>query len=183
MASTRELLNKVKLRAWALVIASNGEIDYREAEKAAARSIRDEERQRKRNAAAQSCAAAQPSMEGVTVSNARKFLYDRLAEIASRLKASVHIAEQPPPQFKKHTLDEIASPSLKEAAAPPIKQSEPEPSPPPDQLIGGMIFGTISTSERIDDREFHTSVQSPTTQNWRKSIEAAEKRTRTRWIG
>jgi hypothetical protein len=39
MATPRELLDQVKLRAWSLVIASNGDLDYRTAERAAAKEV------------------------------------------------------------------------------------------------------------------------------------------------
>jgi hypothetical protein len=124
--------------------------------------------------------------EGVTIANARQWLLDKLASIASRLKASAHLVDEPSPQIRPHTQDRAvaADTARPPASAAPIKK--PEPEPPPDQLISGMIFGTISTSERIADSEFHTSVQSPTTQNWRRSIEQAERpeaRKRGRFIG
>jgi hypothetical protein len=184
MTTPRELLDKVKLRAWALVIASNGDIDYRDAERAAAKEVAAAERERKRRSVGASAAAA-PSLEGVTPSNARKWLYDKLAEIALRLKAHI-VEDEPPPVIRKHTQDEIASPSSKdEPAAAPIPPSKQEPEPPVDQLIGGFAFGA-STSERIPDEQYHTSVQSPVTQSWRQSIEANERRAEARkrgWIG
>jgi hypothetical protein len=179
MTTPRELLDKVKLRAWALVIASNGDIDYRDAERAAAKEIAAQERERKRSSVA-AIAATAPSLEGVTPSTARAWLYDKLAEIALRLKAHVDVDERPP-QFKKHTQDPEVS-RCRDTVAPPVAP-KPEPEPPPaDQLVGGFAFGA-ATSERIDDREYHTSVQSPVTQTWRKSIEEAEKRRSTRWVG
>jgi hypothetical protein len=187
VSTTRELLNAIKLRAWSLVIASNGDIDYRTAERAAAQEIQAQERAKKRNAALQSCAAA-PSLEGVTVSNARKFLYDRLAEIASRLALSAHLVDEPP-QIRKHTQDpegylQDCGRSPPRGGDPPTSYAKPEPEPPADQASPVLIFGTTTaTSELIPDTSFHRSVQSPTTQNWRKSIEDAEKRARSRWVG
>jgi hypothetical protein len=184
MASTRELLEQIKLRAWALVIQSNGDIDYRTAERAAAKEVAEQERQRKRSLAVQSCTA--PSPEGVTVSNARKFLYDRLAEIASRLALSAHLVDEPTPEIRKHVEDpqgtnpDVPAPSV---TLPPSREPE---EPPPDQITGGFIFGTVSTHERIPDEQFHTSVRSPTTEAWRRSIEhneRAEARKRGRFIG
>jgi hypothetical protein len=174
MATARELLNKIKQRTWVLMIASGGDLDYADAQRAAARAIRDEERARKRNTPLQ-----QPQLNPgeVTVSNARQWLYDKLAEIALRLKAHI-IEDEPPPQFKKHTSDpEVYRGSTSTPVAP-----KPEPEPPADQIIGGFAFGA-TTSERIDDSEFHTSVQSPVTQTWRRSVELAEKRRSTRWVG
>jgi hypothetical protein len=191
MASTRELLDKIKLRAWSLVIASNGDIAYADAQRAAAQEVREQERERKRTSAP--AGASAPSLEGVTPANARQWLYDKLAEIAARLALSAHLVDEPPPVvIRKHVQDSEALPGQRPPstrvdgeppAAAPIKQTEPEPEPPADQIIGGVVFGTAATSERIDDREFHRSVQSPTTQNWRKSIEEAEKRARSRWMG
>jgi hypothetical protein len=188
MASTRELLDAVKLRAWSLVIGSRGEISFAEASRAAAQEIAAQERARKRSLASQSSAAAQPSMEGVTPSNARKWLYARLSEIASRLKASASLDEPPP--IRKHTQDEIASTSMKhEVAAPPVAP-KPEPEQPvADQIIGGVVFGT-TTAQRIDPSEFAPSLRwgDRATDNWRRSIEtneriAKEKAQRSRWIG
>jgi hypothetical protein len=114
-------------------------------------------------------------------------LYDKLAEISERLKAAAHLTDEPPPQIRPHTDDPETRKASNSDAKGVARKLEPEPEPPPDQLIGGVIFGTgVATSQRIDDREFHTSVQSPVTQAWRRSIEAAERaeaRKRTRWIG
>jgi hypothetical protein len=65
-------------------------------------------------------------------------------------------------------------------------EAAPEPGPPPEHQIIGGIFNPSPTSELIPDTAFHTSVQSPVTQTWRRSIEEAEKRARERgskWIG
>jgi hypothetical protein len=199
MATPRELLNKIKQRTWVLMIASGGDLDYADAQRAAAKEIAAQERELKRNSVA--TIASAPTPEGVTPGNARQWLYDRLAEISLRLKAYI-VDDEPPPQFKKHTSDpeclttivkrptsdpECLVATTKRPTSDPGNLStndkfEPE-SPPPDQIVGGVIFGTAATSERIDDSEFHRSVQSPTTQNWRKSIELAEKRRSTRWVG
>jgi hypothetical protein len=64
--------------------------------------------------------------------------------------------------------------------------TKPEPEPPADQIIGGIYGTTTATSELIPDSTFHTSVQSPVTQNWRRSVEQAERaeaRKRSRYIG
>jgi hypothetical protein len=194
MASTRELLNKIKQRTWVLMIASGGDLDYADAQRAAAKSIAAEERAIKRTAP---LATPQPNPGEVTPSNARQWLYDKLSEIALRLKVSATLVDEPAPQFKKHTAD----PECLEATSKPptsgperlfaankrdpgnlVVASKLKPEPEPDPIIGGFAFGT-ATSERIDDSEFHRSVQSPTTQNWRKSIELADKRARSRWMG
>jgi hypothetical protein len=186
MATPRELLGKIKQRTWALMIASGGEIDYRDAQRAAAQEVREAERQRKRSSAAST--ASPPSLEGITPANARQWLYAKLAEIAARLALSAALVDEPPPVIRKHTQDPEGnsgvSPELAPApAAPNLSTPDKlEPSPPADQLVGGFAFGT-ATSELVDDREFHTSVQSPTTQNWRRSIEEADRRARSRWVG
>jgi hypothetical protein len=111
-----------------------------------------------------------------------------MAVLAERIKASAGIATPTPapPEIRKHTDDPEGS---LDAASKLPAPSAPITEPPADQLIG-IIANRSSTYELIDDREFHTSVQSPVTQAWHRSIElneriAAEReqRKRERMIG
>jgi hypothetical protein len=191
MATPRELLDQIKQRTWVLMIAAGGDLDYHTAQKAAAQEVRAQERSRKRSAAAPH--HPYPTPGEVTPHNARKWLLDKLSEISQRLKASVHLADEPTPQIRKHVEDPEGY--LQDCGNAPPRGGAPtanngsyaKPEPPPDQLVGGFIVGTgVSTSERIPDSEFHTSVQSPVTQAWRRSLEQAERneaRKRSRWVG
>jgi hypothetical protein len=177
------------------MIASGGDLEWRDAQRAAAKEVAAQERELKRNIPLQ---APQPNPGEVTPGNARKWLYDRLAEIAVRLK--VHIVDdEPAPQFKKHVQAPECSGGRTERPPDPgnfkpsLELKPPAPSDPgnlsivdklepePEPIIGGFA-STTPTSERIDDREYHTSVQSPVTQTWRRSIELPQKRG-LRWIG
>jgi hypothetical protein len=64
----RELLNGVKLRTWARVIAGEGKVSFLDAQQAAAREVASEERQRKRSVTVQHAANTR---EGITVKNAK----------------------------------------------------------------------------------------------------------------
>jgi hypothetical protein len=188
VSTPRELLDRIKVRTWVLVIAGGGDISWAEAQRAAASEVRAQERARKRSAAVQSSAAA-PSMEGVTPANARQWLTNKLAEIAERLKAAVDIVDTPSPQVRKHVDDpEGTRRRLPPAPAPVAKQAEPDP--PEHQVIGGIYGTTTATAERIDPSEYANSLRwgDRATDNWRRSIEtneriAREKQMRSRYIG
>jgi hypothetical protein len=190
MATPREMLDRIRLRAWAVVIGSGGEVTFAEAQRAAAQEIAREERQRKR---ASDAAPMRALPSEVTPSNARAWLTNKLAEIAARLAASAHLTEQtPPPVRKPHASDRghVSRADKFPVAAPPIapiSKQDPEPEPTP-QIIGGVIFGTTSTAQRIPDSEYAPRFHDHVTENWRASIErneriAREKQQRSRWIG
>jgi hypothetical protein len=175
----RELLNAIRLRAYALTFASEGKVSFEAAKKQATREITSEERQRKRALQHSPIAG-----DAVTVSTARATLLAKLAGIAERLKATAYIEQSAPspPTIRKRTR---ASPTPKEVGDVPSAPINNEPEPLTGQIIG--IFGAPSTSERIDDREFAPSLRwgDTATDNWRRSIERNKQIQRRdgRWIG
>jgi hypothetical protein len=155
------------------VFAGDGKLTFEAAKRQAAQEIAAQERQRKRSAAVQH--RSSNSVEGVTVSNARRALFARLSEIGSRLKATAGLQDTPAPspQFKKYTQDlsvfprgntDAPAPSALANADLPTK---PEPDQPPTHQVIG-VYGTTSKSiELIPDSEYrHNDL---TTQNWRRS--------------
>jgi hypothetical protein len=186
----RQLLNAIRMRAYALTFASEGKVTFEQAKREATKEITAQERQRKR--------ALQHSPltnDGISISNARAALLARLAAIGARLKATAGLETEstpPPPQIRKHTLDPVnLFPRNKLPASEQGSLSAPdklEPEQPPATPV--YIFGTFSTSERIPDSEFANSLRwgDTATDNWRKSIELneriqREKEQRSRWIG
>jgi hypothetical protein len=191
----RELLSRIRLRAYAMVFASGGDgITFEQAKRAASKQIISEERAKKRSAKIQQSSS---NNDGVTVSNARATLLARLNAIASRLKATAGLEESAPstPTIRKHTLDPAGTrprvppnASTTENSVVPIPNKQPEPEQPPAEPV--FVYGTSASVERIDDREFANSLRwgDTATDNWRKSIvrNAAiqrEKEQRSRWIG
>jgi hypothetical protein len=184
----RELLNAIKLRAYALTFASEGKVSFAQAKRQAAQEVAKQERD-KRSLAVQQSSTAAPTE--ITVSNARRALLARLSEIGSRLKATAGLEDtpSPKPQIRKHVLDLGIERSTTKSPAPSVAPQEPEPEQPPTHQVVGIIYGTgVATTQRIPDEQFHTSVQSPVTQAWHASIRrneaiAREKQQRSRWIG
>jgi hypothetical protein len=192
----RQLLNAIRLRAYAMVFASEGKVTFEAAKRAASKQIISEQRAKKRVSVQQVS-----SNNDVTVSSARKVMLARLAGIAQRLKLTAGLETEStptPPQIRKHTLDPEGlgagrkgpksgpkRPDEEEPKPAPInKQSEPE-QPPAEPVF---IFGTTSTSERIPDSEYAPRFHDYVTDNWRRSIAtneriAREKAERSKWIG
>jgi hypothetical protein len=161
-------------------------IDRETAHRIASEQIAEE---RKRSKAAKPPVAI--GAEGITVANSRQVFLARIATLAANIAATAGIVPSTPsaPVIRKHTQDpglELRRSSAETLVSAPInKQSEP----PADQVIG-IISNRTTTYQLIDDREFHTSVQSPVTQAWHRSIELNERiaeereqRKRERMIG
>jgi hypothetical protein len=146
-------------------------IDRQTATRLAAQQLRDERRASKRSALQQHSSTTE-----ITVANAREVFLARLAALAERIKASAGILDQRDakaelPIVRAHTEDTALPVTSSVAPSAPINK---QPEPPADQVIG-IIASHANTYELIDDRFFHTSVQSPVTQTWRRSIEARER--------
>jgi hypothetical protein len=173
-----------------LISAMRGDaemIDPAEARLLAAREIAAERRAKERSALQ---FAAAGTTEGITVANARQWLLDKLAGMAERLKATanIEVSAPPPPQIRKHVLDP-AGLSVADKSPAPSAPTNNEPEQPATEPIIG-IYGTVSTAERIDDREFANSLRwgDRALEGWRRSLAtneriAREKAERSRWIG
>jgi hypothetical protein len=185
----RELLARIRMRAYALTFAGEGRVSFEAAKKQATKEITSAERAKKR-----ALQHSPPTSDGITVSGARAALLAKLNAIGQRLKATAGLETEstpPPPQIRKHTLDPVAtraSPTSKDVPDVPPINKQPEPEQPPASPV--LVFGTSATVERIDDREFANSLRwgDTATDNWRKSIELneriqREKEQRSRWIG
>jgi hypothetical protein len=191
VTTPRELLSKVRFHAWALMIASTGDIPFAEAERTAAKLILAEQRARPKPAAFQPAA---PATEAITVKNARQVLTDRVFALAERMKAFA--AE--PVREKPHTEDPMTAfapraPRVSGGGADggvyapqPGTRPDGAPSPPSNQTL--VFTGNSATSQMIADREYHRSItcQDRTTDNWRASIKRNEQIARMKrgiWIG
>jgi hypothetical protein len=191
MATPRELLNAIKLRAYALTFASEGKVSFAQAKRQAAQEVAKQERD-KRSLAVQQSSTAAPS-DGITVSNARRALLARLSEIGSRLKATAGLQDtpSPKPQIRKHVQDPESfrrdAGNVPAPAAPNFRAVRKlEPEQPPTSPV--LVYVTNSTAVRIDDREYAPRFHDHVTDNWRKSIEQnaqiqREKQQRSRYIG
>jgi hypothetical protein len=174
-------MQAVRFRAWQLVIGSEGEISYAEAERAAAKELAAQLRPRKRRGTLHQAA---PATEGITIHNAREVLLSRLAGTAARLRASAEFEQRAAPRVRKKTGSITVH-----SAAPPVphpnkenRQTEPQPEP----VIGVFTGRSVTTALRIDDSDFPPLLHSVPTQNWRQSIADNERRARerrSRWIG
>jgi hypothetical protein len=158
-----------------LFVLSDGEIDFDQAERAAAQEIIAEERRKPYSAHPY----VAPGERGITVKNARQVFIARVNAVAARLrnpviptKASAEagggLSATPKPRVVPRPLSHRK-----------ITKQQVEPSPPPTNQV--LIYdGNGSSPQRIADEEFHSSLQSPVTQNWRKSIERNERLARAR---
>jgi hypothetical protein len=181
----RQLLNAIRMRAYALTFAAEGKITFEQAKRLATKEITAQERQRKR-----ALQHSPPTNDGITVSGARAALLAKLNAIGQRLKATAGLEEQstpPPPQIRKHVLDPLSnsiegtrgrvppSASTTENSVVPIPNKQPEPEQPPASPV--LVFGASATVEHIPDSEFANSLRwgDTATDNWRKSIELNER--------
>jgi hypothetical protein len=121
-------MQAVRFRTLQLMIGSEGEISYAEAERAAAKELAAQLRARKRSVTLQPAA---PATEAITVANAREVLLSRLAGIAARLRASAEFEQRAAPRVRKKPRS--ATPH---SGAPPVpspskvnEQTEPQPEP------------------------------------------------------
>jgi hypothetical protein len=174
----RQLLNAIRLKAIAAVIASDGDISYAEAKREATKQIAAENKNTDTRPAAQ-------TPTNVSVHNARQVMMARLADVGRRISAVAGIEARASalavPVIRKvpHTSD----PESNSTVAPLPNNKQPD-EPPEHQIVGGIFSGT-STATLIDDREFHTSLHDLTTQNWRRSLLENERRAKAagKWIG
>jgi hypothetical protein len=189
----REMLAAIRVRAMAMVFASDGNLSYEAAKRLVAKDVAAEQRARKR-----SVQHSPRTSDVVPVSNARATMLAKLRDIGSRLRATAGLEDtpSPSPQIRKHTQDPeatgIPGGSAAPAASPPERgaSAEAPPQAEPEQPTTSpvLIFGTVSNSERIPDSEYAPRFYDHVTDNWRKSIEhnqqiQREKQQRSRFIG
>jgi hypothetical protein len=170
-------LAAVRLRTYALLIGSDGSLDYDGAERIATRQIAAQAR-RERATTLQRPVA--PPTGEVTVHNVRAVFAARVEAISKRLRNP--LARPPADSTPRESSD---APSVAPRVAPRASRPKvtinkrPQPEPPANQIVG-VFVGTVGTAELISDEEFHPVLHDRTTQNWRQSIEANERRARVR---
>jgi hypothetical protein len=169
-------LARVARRATQLRLASalfdgGAEIDDAEASRIAVQEIAAEMRQRPN-----SVRSFVADTADLTVTNVRQFLLDKLSDMARRLSSA------PLPQpFGRST----PTPRPMSLRVRPLSKRSPKVEKAlaePTASYVGAYSGGGNSAQLIPDAEFHTSVHSIPTQNWRKSIEANERK-RGRYVG
>ena len=136
----RELMQAIRFRTWQLVIGSEGEISYAEAERAAAKELAAQLRARKRSVTLQ---PATPATEAITVSNAREVLLSRLAGIAARLRASAEFEQRAAPRVRKKRRSAHAHTAPSPIPNSPSKVNE-QPELQPEPVIGVFTGRSVS---------------------------------------
>jgi hypothetical protein len=162
MTSARELLQQVRMRAWALYLSSKGDVSFSEAERRAAREIAAEQRRKPNPLSTQRTPAS--SGQGITVANARQHLIDLVTRVGERMRRSpVTRSDAPsnPPRVVPRPLTHAVSGTVERTP-----KAEPAPEPAPIGIYGG----NAATAELIPDSEYHTSCHDLSTVNWRESI-------------
>ena len=179
----RAFLSAVRLRAWALMIGTGGDLDYADAERIATREVAAQAR---RERAVTPRPPVSPPSGEITVHNAKAVFAARLEAISKRLRNPL----VRPPAASTHRESSDAppiAPRLAPSASRPkvTINKRPQPEPPANQIVG-VFVGAAGTAELIGDEEFHPVLHDRATQNWRQSIADNERRARerqARWIG
>jgi hypothetical protein len=162
-------LARVARRATQLRLASalfdgGAEIDDAEASRIAVQEIAAEMRQRPN-----SVRSFVADTADLTVTNVRQFLLDKLSDMVRPQPFGRSTPTPRPMSLRVRPLSK-RSPKVEKALAEPTAS------------YVGAYSGGGNSAQLIPDAEFHTSVHSIPTQNWRKSIEANERK-RGRYVG
>jgi hypothetical protein len=166
----RRIRNRASLLQLLAGAQGNEPLDRPAALKQAARDIASERRRAKPSPTA-------PAMDKLTPQTARRLFLAYLDTLGRRLRAA------PPVRRNRLTPEAVnVRPHVEDpiAVAPP-----PAPEPASDPVL--IFSSTSSTAQLVGDDQFHTSLHSPVTQQWRASLERHERmrveRGRGRWIG
>jgi hypothetical protein len=182
-------INLLAVRLIIMAGIKGRDLDRNEARREAARQIAAQTRERRKHRATLPPPTGRP-----TLHNVRAHVVASIERLAHRLRHPISPARSAPPAAVRKASPKPGAYALLRPTRPrvnkPIVTVPPvsvEPSPPPTV---GVYAGIGSSAELIPDNEYHTSLRygDTATDNWRKSIEAAEQATARRhngstWIG